>query len=824
MPKQVTLTIDQQVVSVPEGTLIVNAARMADIHIPVFCYHPKLEPVGMCRMCLVEVGRPAIDPATKQLFLEADGKPKIQFGPKLETSCTTPVSEGMVVLTSNEKVKAARKEVVEFILTSHPLDCPICDKGGECPLQNLTMMDGASRSRFAFDEKMHLQKHVPLGELIWLDRERCIQCGRCVRFQKELVDDPVIGFYQRGRSLEIVTQSTPGFDSIWSGNTSDICPVGALTTADFRFGARPWEMKAAASICTLCPVGCNIDFNVRREVKSGGQAVIKRVMPRQNEYVNEIWICDKGRFGYHFTESDQRVTKPLARKNGKLVPISWDDALNLAGTMLKNAGNHMVTVASGNLSNEDYYNLAKLTEARHGKLRLLSMMAGGDVTAQVGMAKDSQISELGKGSVIVVVASDLHEEAPLWWLRIKQAVSRGAILISVQPRRSRLSKYAKYVVQYAYGEEAATIRSLLPDGKEAKGEAAQAIASAENLVVFMGYEGTTLASSSALADACGDLIVASGHAGKRNSGLIGVWPEGNMQGAWDMGFRPSADLAKEIKEAKVVYVIGCNPAGDSPELGEAFRAGAYVIAQDIFLNGTTKWADLVLPAQTFTEREGTLTNGERRIQRYYPAVTPLPVTKPDYAITSDVAQKLEIELEGQYPALILKKITAEFPAYSGVTYAGLADSPVQFPLLDRKDLYYGGTSYENKQGIGISLGCTVENGAVWLPKKSKHLSGFKQKNGDLLLVMTSRLYDQGVVMRTSPQLATRMAKTVLAINPHTAEKLGVAEGEKLTIKILDTQQTLPVHLDKDTPEGAVLLPRQTGIAVWEPVVVQVVNV
>jgi len=280
MGKMVTLKIDNQTVNVPQGTLVVDAAKMAGIDIPVFCYHPKLKPVGMCRMCLVEIGRPVIDRATGAPQLELDGTPKMQFGPKLETSCTVPVSDGMWVRTDTANVTTARKDVVEFILTSHPLDCPVCDKGGECPLQNLTMRFGSDKGRFLFDEKMHLEKHVPLGDLIWLDRERCIQCGRCIRFAHDVAGDPVIHFFHRGRHTDIITDSEPGVDSIFSGNTTDICPVGALTTADFRFGARPWEMKAAASICNQCPVGCNIDYSVRREAKSGGRTVIKRAMPR----------------------------------------------------------------------------------------------------------------------------------------------------------------------------------------------------------------------------------------------------------------------------------------------------------------------------------------------------------------------------------------------------------------------------------------------------------------------------------------------------------------------------------------------------------------
>jgi NADH-quinone oxidoreductase subunit G len=228
------------------------------------------------------------DRATGQIVMENDA-PKIQFLPKLETACTNKVEEGLVVLTQSEKARSGQRGTVEFLLTSHPLDCPICDKGGECPLQNLTMAHGPGKSRFLFDEKLRLGKRVPLGDLIVLDQERCIQCARCIRFQDEIVGDSVLGFDDRSRGMRIITFSEPGFDSVFSGNTTDICPVGALTTRDFRFEARPWELESAASICTQCPVGCNITLNTRREAKAGGDWVVKRVMPRQNEEVNEIW-------------------------------------------------------------------------------------------------------------------------------------------------------------------------------------------------------------------------------------------------------------------------------------------------------------------------------------------------------------------------------------------------------------------------------------------------------------------------------------------------------------------------------------------------------
>ena len=399
MADLVTLTIDGVKVSVSKGMLIVDAAKRIENDIPVFCYHPKLTPVGMCRMCLVEVGRVQRDRATGQIALDDKGQPKVAFGLKLETACTTPVEEGMVVVGASAKVKEARDDILEFLLTSHPLDCPVCDKGGECPLQDLTMRHGPGGSRFIFDEKVHLDKHVPLGEpdeaLIFLDRERCIQCARCTRFQEEVADDPVIGFYERGRKLEIVTFSDPGFDSKWSGNTTDICPVGALTTRDFRFGARPWEMIPAASLCPHCPVGCNITFSTRREAAAGGAHVIKRVLPRQNEAVNEIWMCDKGRFGHHFVESPDRLKTPLVRKNGELVAATWDEALALVGERFKAAGAGLAGLAGDRLSNEDLYAIRKVVTGLGGQVELNAQMGGGGLVQLLGVGQGTNFSEMG---------------------------------------------------------------------------------------------------------------------------------------------------------------------------------------------------------------------------------------------------------------------------------------------------------------------------------------------------------------------------------------------------------------------------------------------
>src|SRR5258706_1414826 len=596
MSKQVTLTIDAKQVTAPEGIGIADAAKLAGIDIPVFCHHPKLEPVGMCRMCLVELGRPMRDRATGQFVME-NGAPKIQWMPKLETACTNKVEEGMVVLTQSAKATDGQKSTVEFLLTSHPLDCPICDKGGECPLQNLTMAHGPGKSRFIYNEKLHLDKMVPLGELIYLDRERCIQCARCIRFQDEIAGDSVIGFDERGRSTQIVSLSDPGFDSVFSGNTSDICPVGALTTADFRFGARPWELDAQASICTQCPVGCNTTLNTRREAKSGGDVVVKRVMPRQNEEVNEIWLCDKGRFAYHYTESKKRLTKPLIRKDDKLARASWDAATKLAAENFTKAKKDFVVLASGRLANEDLFNLKSLADHAGGTAMLYSDMGGGDLTTLVGVGAGTNIGTMGPGDAILVIASDLYEEAPIWWLRVKQAADRGAALIVANGRSTKLDKFAKQIVRYEYGDEVKTVNDL-----NKKGKIADEFAKARNAIVFFGNDGAGLTGSSAVASACATLLKETGHVGRPNNGLIGVWQRANDQGAWEVGFRPEADLEKALK-GKAVYIVAADPVGDDPALAKALATAKFVAVQDLLETATTEIADVVFPAQAYTERE-----------------------------------------------------------------------------------------------------------------------------------------------------------------------------------------------------------------------------
>ena len=342
----VELIIDGMPVQAPAGTSILEAVLRAGREIPHFCYHPKLRVVGSCRMCQVEV----------------------QGIPKLVISCATPVADGMEVFTASERVKKARNAVLEFLLLNHPLDCPVCDKGGECPLQDYTLKFGPGESRFT-EQKIRRIKHQPIGPFIIFDAERCILCTRCVRFCQDVTGTAELGVFGRGDRSEIGLLPGQSLDNGYSGNVIDLCPVGALTSRDYRFQARPWDLvNQVPSICGLCSAGCNITVDVRH--KAQGQQIL-RIRPRVNNEVNGYWICDEGRFEFHFAEDPGRIGEPLIRRDGELLPVSWNEAIgryacDLARILREKGPEAIGVIASARLTNEEAFLVRQLFGERLG--------------------------------------------------------------------------------------------------------------------------------------------------------------------------------------------------------------------------------------------------------------------------------------------------------------------------------------------------------------------------------------------------------------------------------------------------------------------------
>jgi NADH-quinone oxidoreductase subunit G len=846
--------------------LIVEAAKRIENEIPVFCYHAKLDSVGMCRMCLVEVGTPAINRATGEPELDEAGQPVIHFFPKPMTACTTPVSEGMVVKVNSETALADRQAILEFLLTSHPLDCPVCDKGGECPLQDLTIRHGPGNSRFDYEDKQHFPKRYPLGELIVLDMERCIICARCVRFQDEIAHDPVLAIEQRGRRAHIVSYSKPGFDSHYSGNTTDICPVGALTTRDFRFGARAWELANVPSICNHCGVGCNTVLGTRI-----GQ--IRRIMPRQNEAVNEVWICDKGRFGHHFNGSPHRLTSPLVRQGEVLVEVSWPEALELVGQKFgsikeTHGPDALGGVAGARLSNEDLYLFQKLFRETIGTHNIdhrvgLSAALEDDTAFTVGVGVGTDLGHVGQGTTILVMGSDLDQEAPLLYLRVAGAsLKRGAHLINAGGRRTKLDAQARTTLRYRYGSApylalgllAAVIEQDLVDPawldnrivgfaelKKAVqnyplGEVAsltgvevatikavaKAFAEAENGIIIFGREA---GNDPALRAALEALALVTGHAGRADNGLIAVLAHANSRGAADLGIVPDrlpgyvpvegrpglsaqAMLADERAGLKGMLIAGVDPAADS----ELYRAGLeqleFLVVQELFLTETAKLADVVLPARGAAERDGTFTNLERRVQAFDAGVPGPGSAWPDWLIFAAISGQMGVDWPYASADGVMAEITQRLPLYAGMGFTQLM-APVS---LERKTSHYiyEGMSYTADVREGVQWKTRAEDGSAGAPKLALRLVEpvpLAGSQDSLILVAPRILYDGGRLLAEAEVVASHLHPVQILLARSDAQKLGIATGDQVTISVNGTSIELPAQISRTATEGVALVPR-----------------
>ncbi|MBL8146422.1 MAG: NADH-quinone oxidoreductase subunit NuoG [Anaerolineae bacterium] len=805
--KMVKIFIDEQEYEVPAGANLVDAAKGIGTDIPVFCYHPKMAPVGMCRMCLVEMGVRAVDKDSGEWVLGEDGQPSVRMQPKLATACTANVAHGMVIKTTTQAVTDARRNVLEFLLTSHPLDCPICDKGGECSLQDLTMNYGPGVSRMNFDDKQHLDKRFPLGDLILLDEERCIQCARCIRFQKEVAGDDVLGFFERGRSLQIITNSTPPFDSYFGGNTTDVCPVGALTTTDFRFGARPWEMTEVPSICPHCPVGCNISAGTRLERDAGGKAVIKRIMPRQNEAVNEIWICDKGRYGHHFSRSAGRLAQPMQKgASGSLTAATWNEALDRAAAILQAAGGDVAALAGPSLSNEDAWVLRQVVEAAGGsRLGAWPPSHGGQsLVAQVGVGVGTNLGELGKGDAVLVIAADLEEEAPVWRLRIKQAHDRGAFVVVANVRPTRMDDFSSEQPRYATGKAAEWLRDLKADHKAL----ATRLTESNNLVIVAGAEGLTLEGSRALMQSAANLLIESGHTGKSQNGLIGVFPGANAMGLHYTGFSPEAAQAIISQPPKVLIVAQADLTGDDLAAAEWLGKVEHIITLTLWPDDVANQAAVVLPVTSFAERDGSYTNGERRVQRFYMAQGPVGESEPAWRALSRLLERLGKGRAKQSAAAVMLEMTQQLPVFAGSRFSELAHVEPQLPEIG-SDFYYGGTAYKNMGGLGVQIATAADQGET-VAAADVDVPKVTHARGDLWVIPSAVLYNRAPDFRPTAleRLVARVPEAYVEISAADAEKLALKDGDYVQVSAGDHTVRARARVNHAAPKGSIVLPRR----------------
>ncbi|MDP8943066.1 MAG: 2Fe-2S iron-sulfur cluster-binding protein, partial [Actinomycetota bacterium] len=437
-PNFVTFEIDGREVRAPEGMVLLDAARhYGDVEIPYFCYEAKLgKAVGACRMCMVEVE-----------------------GMGTDISCSLTVEEGMVVSTTSPAVQRVQKAVVEFLLVNHPLDCPVCDKGGECPLQDISFGWGAGYSRF-IEPKRHWKKPLELSPLIAIDRERCILCFRCTRFSQEVAEDYQLVFLERGDSTYVGTHDGRPYVAPFSGNVIELCPVGALTSSAYRFRARPWDVEEAGTVCTLCPSQCNVRFTIRDDNK------VMRVLDRQNNEVDDGWLCDKGRFGYQAIHAPERIAAPMVKEAGALREVSWEQAMSEAVAGLERAGASTAALAGGQATNEEGFLLQRLMREALGSPHVDSR-AGGPIDPEHARALarpdvSAKVSDIDAAGTVLVLGTELVDESPILDLRVRKAKRRGRVRIVVAGSRpGLLDPNADAIVRFAPGAEEAAIAALV---------------------------------------------------------------------------------------------------------------------------------------------------------------------------------------------------------------------------------------------------------------------------------------------------------------------------------------------------------------------------
>ncbi len=875
-PEQVTITVDGREVQVPNGELLIKAAQDHGVYIPRFCWHDRMKPVGMCRMCLVEV----------------EGMRGLQI------SCATPVYDGMVAHTQNDAVRKAQDGVLEFLLINHPLDCPVCDRGGECPLQDQTLAFGPGESRYV-EEKRHFEKPIPISDLVLLDRERCIQCGRCTRFAAEIAGDPLIDFGGRGDLTEVITYPDDPFTSYFSGNTVQICPVGALTAQPYRFAARPWDLTTSETSCATCSVHC------RAAVQSSSNRLV-RLLGVDSDPVNEGWLCDKGRYGYEWVHADDRVRAPMVRKSGELVETSWPEALDAAADDLRRIvdahGPESVAVLGGGRgTNEDAYVWARFAKGVLGTDNVDAQLGDGLPADVVLGLPRATIADCDRAAAIVLLAPDLKEELPVLYLRVRKAADElGVPLVDVAPVDHGLTPYADAVVRYVPGEahEAAgkLVRAL--DGEHTGDDGADRVGP-----LLDGRDGDVIVvlGRPSVAEAPDSIMRAAALLAPRpRTRFLSALRRSNVHGALDLGLAPgflpgrvTLDAGRQhftdawgsvperrgldasgILQAAVdgqvraLVLLDADPVADFPDRRLARDALAnveLVIALDAFVTESTRSANVFLPVTVWSEKAGTASNLEGRVQRVAQQISPEGTVMSDWRVAAELALRFGTDFDLETVAEVVEEVARVAPAFAGVDgrllrrardgvvlplgdhHAELVLDAAALPITDAswEPIRPGtiaseealtshvGTGVVEATGTGstttVKPGLTEVEGPEGSREEADELGaaardavacGPRLHEWDrttgrapaephdayaLRLVSGRKLYDAGRVSASSPSLAPLAPGSTLLVHLHDRERIGIADGETVQATSRRGTVTLPVRAVPGIPRGVAFL-------------------
>ena len=756
-PNAVSITINGRTVEAQKGEFIIAAADRADEFIPRFCYHPRMSSVGMCRQCLVEVEGPR--------------------GPMMVVSCMTSVAEGQVVRTETPQVKRAQEGMIELLLANHPLDCPVCDKGGECPLQDQAFSHGAGESRFV-EEKRHYEKPIAISELVFLDRERCILCDRCTRFADEVAGDPLISFTQRGNNTQVMTFPDEPFASYFSGNVVQICPVGALTAEPYRFKARPWDLEQRESTCTTCSVGC-------RTVVQSSRDELLRYQGVDSDPVNWGWLCDRGRFNFQSVNSEDRLENPQTKSGDSFATTTWSSALDTISRTIRHATPGSVAILGGARgTNEDAFMWAQLADALGVTMRDAQLNDG--LPASIFSYPQATIDAACSAATVILLAPDMKEELPVLHIRLRDAAEKKKIrIIEISARETGLTKHAWRSVRAESGASITAVQQLLTDS------AIAAQLASGPVVVVAGR--ANLAEDAAHTMAAVDAVLAS----VQNVSVLPVLRRGNVRGALSLGLAPhSGKDAVAILEASArgqvecLILLGADPMNDLADADLARRgiAGAkFVVAIDTFLTQSAAHADIVLPAAAYGEKDGTTMNLEGRVTNVVQKITPRGTSRADWMIAVELGLLLGHDSDVTTLADVQKLMGKKIPGF-GTTTTSVA---------------------VKRDGVVVSIPTPTRTSLAAPAITPRNSYEFR-------VDMSRKLYDRAVGTITSPALANLAVGASITIHPLDLERVGAAVGANVRISNAHSSIVLPVQSNEKVPRGTAVIPfNQPGADIRE---------